>query len=151
MVDRTRFKHKAPGIMQMLMDDFEITEVQAAGVLGNIGTECAGFHHLHEIGQPEGKGGYGWAQWTGPRRKQFFHWCEQHGLNWQSDEANYGFLKHDLEGPYHKTISALHKAHTLKAAVRAFERNYEAAGVKNYEDRDEWARIALDAFNKKVA
>jgi hypothetical protein len=35
--------------MNKLMDDFEIEVVHAAAILGNIGTECAGFHQLREI------------------------------------------------------------------------------------------------------
>ena len=65
------FRLKAPHIMAQLQSDFDLNEIQAAGIMGNIGYECGGFHQLHEIGQPEDKGGYGWAQWTGPRRLSF--------------------------------------------------------------------------------
>lgn len=146
MADTTLFKKKAPGIMRKLRSDFGIQVVHAAAILGNIGTECDGFHHLHEIGQPDGQGGYGWGQWTGPRRKQFFAWCKQKGLDWQTDEANYGFLKHELKGSESGAISALLKTSQLAAAVKAFERNYERAGAPNYASRNRWAQIALDAF-----
>ena len=146
MVDRSLFRQKAPKIMSDLMSEFDLDDIQTAGVLGNIGTECAGFHVLHEIGQPEGKGGYGWAQWTGPRRVSFFAWCDKHKLKWQSDEASYGYLLFDLHGAYVQTIASLHKAHSLEAAVMAFERNYEGAGTPNYDSRNAWAQIALDAF-----
>ena len=146
MVERSLFRQKAPGVMGQLMTDFDLDAVQAAGVLGNIGTECAGFHHLHEIGQPEGKGGYGWCQWTGPRRATFFQYCDAKGMDWQSDDANYGYLQHELRGEYRRTIAALEKTGTLRAAVRAFERNFERAGIPNYKDRDQWAEIAYDAY-----
>jgi hypothetical protein len=133
--------------MRKLIDDFDIEVIHAAGILGNIGTECDGFHHLHEIGQPEGRGGYGWGQWTGPRRRLFFAWCEQHGLGWQTDAANYGYLKHELETSERGAISAVLKTSTLVAAVKAFERNYERAGTPNYASRNRWAQIALDTFN----
>jgi hypothetical protein len=147
MADTTLFKQKAPGIMRQLIDDFEIEVIHAAGILGNIGTECNGFLNMHEIGQPQGKGGYGWAQWTGPRRRTFFKWCEDNGVQWESDEANYGFLKHELETSESHAIAAILKTSDIVAAVRAFERNYEGAGVPNYESRNSWAQIALDAFN----
>jgi len=146
MADDTLFKQKAPEIMRRLIDDFDLKDVHAAGILGNIGTECDGFRHLHELGQPEGKGGYGWGQWTGPRRKEFFNWCEKEGLKWETDDANYGFLKHELETAEKNAIAAVLKTSTLERAVEAFERNYERAGVKNYESRNKWARIALSAF-----
>jgi hypothetical protein len=154
MTDKTLFISKAPGIMRKLMDDFELDEIQAAGILGNIGTECAGFHTLHEIGQPKGKGGYGWAQWTGPRRRDFFEFCENNGFfnggidgnEWQKDEANYGFLKFELEGTEKRAISALLKTDTLENAVEVFEKIFEGAGVPNINNRIQWAKIALDAF-----
>jgi hypothetical protein len=132
--------------MRKLMQDFDIEVVHAAGVLGNLGHECNGFQTLHEIGQPEGKGGYGWAQWTGPRRRQFLGWCDEHNLNWKSDEANYGFLHFELSGPEKGAIAAILKTSTLASAVKAFERNYERAGTPNYESRNKWGAIALDAF-----
>lgn len=146
MADYTLFKQKAPGIMSQLMKDFDLIDVQAAGILGNLGHECAGFQHLHELGQPENRGGYGWAQWTGPRRVTFFDWCREHQLDWESDEANYGFLKHELETSERRTIPAVSKASNLADAVRAFERNYERAGVVNYKSRIRWGQIALSAF-----
>jgi len=148
MVDHRLFSQKAPTILERLMTDFELSDIQAAAILGNIGHECLGFHLLHELGQPEGKGGYGWAQWTGPRREKFFAWCKQNALDWQSENANYGFLKHELETTESGAIAALLKARTLAAAVQAFERNYERAGVTNYPDRTMWAEIALEAFRK---
>jgi hypothetical protein len=137
--------------MKKLMDDFELDEIQAAGILGNIGHECAGFHIMHEIGQPEGKGGYGWAQWTGPRRKAFFVWCGKNKFDvkkgdWKKPQANYGFLKNELNTTHTSAISALHKTHTVEAATNSFERHFEGAGIPHMESRQEWAAIALDAF-----
>jgi Phage tail lysozyme len=107
MVDHTLFAQKAPAIIEQLMADFQLSDIQAAAILGNIGHECAGFHALHELGQPEGRGGYGWAQWTGPRREKFLAWCKQYRLDWQSEAANYGFLKHELETTEGAAIAAL--------------------------------------------
>jgi hypothetical protein len=146
MAKHKLFREKAPGVMTRLMADFDFSEDQAAGILGNIGHECAGFESLHEIGQPAGKGGYGWCQWTGPRRKLFFGWCDKHGLDWQSDAANYGYLKYDLENEYKYTVSSVLKAKTIHDAVKAFERKYEVAGVPHYASRNAWADEALEAY-----
>jgi Phage tail lysozyme len=140
------FRTKVPGFMRQLMTDFELQDIHAAGVFGNIGHECAGFTIFHEIGQPDGKGGYGWAQWTGPRRVAFLKWCTDHNLTFTDDAANYGFLDHELRTSQSDTISAVLKTSTLDGAVQAFERNFERAGVPNFPSRNRWASIALDAF-----
>lgn len=133
--------------MRRLMTDFGVTATQAAAVLGNIGHECNGFRTYHEIGQPVGRGGYGWAQWTGPRREKFFAWCSRQNLGWRSDEANYGYLKHELQTSEKGAITALRRESSLTDAVKAFEQHFERAGTPNYPSRNRWARLALDAFN----
>lgn len=142
------FAKRAPWVMGALIKDFGFTVEQAAGILGNIGHECAGFTKLHEVGQPEGRGGYGWCQWNGPRRQTFMAWCEDADLPWESSEANYGYLKAELESTYGDTVGAVLKAKGIKEAVRAFERNFERAGVVSYMSRERWANLALKEYNK---
>ncbi|HEX9904782.1 MAG TPA: phage tail tip lysozyme [Propylenella sp.] len=146
MADDALFREKAPRIMGWLMVDFGLNDIQAAGILGNIGHECAGFRTMHEIGQPEGRGGYGWVQWTGPRREAFFAWCRENGMDWQADEANYGFLCHELKTSERRTLPAIRESNTLEDATQTFEREFERAGVKHYASREKWARTALDGF-----
>jgi hypothetical protein len=150
MADDTKFKEKAPRVMGWLMADFGLTDVQAAGVLGNIGVECAGFTVMHEIGQPEGKGGYGWVQWTGPRREAFFAWCKDKGFDWQSDDGNYGFLSHELKTSEQQTIPALKQTTTLEDATRVFEVKFERPGIPHSEVRVKWAQKAIDAFRASL-
>lgn len=141
------FRVKAPVFMQQLILSFSVTDFQAAGVFGNIGHECAGFTQLHELGQPPGSGGYGWAQWTGQRHQAFFHWCAEQQLQWQEDEANYGFLEFELRTDFSGALAALKATSDLAGAVKSFEQKYEMAGVPNIPSRMRWAQIALDSFN----
>jgi hypothetical protein len=145
---RQIFQVKVPVFMQQLMKDFGLTAVQAAGVFGNIGQECSGFTILHELGEPEGKGGYGWAQWTGSRREAFFDWCNQHNLKYTDDEANYGFLEYELRTSEQPTILALQKTSTLEGAVQTFATFFERPGILALKSREDWAALALDAFKK---
>lgn len=140
------FRSKAPGIMAKLMQDFQLNKMQAAAILGNIGHECAGFKLLQEQKPRGGRGGWGWCQWTGPRRRDFEAWAAQQGLAPESDEANYGFLKHELETTQSGAIKALKAAPTLADAVRAFEMKFEraAADAKHYDRRERYARIAME-------
>ncbi len=140
------FKAKAPLVVNWLMTDFHLRDYQAAGILGNIGHECLGFTTLREIGQPGDFGGWGWSQWTGPRAREFLDWCAASHLDWKSDAANYGYLKHELQAEYRYVVAAVMKAPTCYDATVSFERTYERAGVPAYQDRFRWAEMALAAF-----
>jgi len=141
------FMQKAPRLMRTLMHNFGMTDFQAAGILGNLGTESMGFQRLHEIGQAENKGGYGFAQWTGPRRKLFFDWCVKNKLKWTSDEANEGYLLYELCHDYRHVITHLKETKTLNEATVVFEKEFEGAGVVNMKSRLQWAQMAMNALD----
>lgn len=146
------FAAKAPRIMRDLMRDLPgLTAFQAAGILGNIGHECGGFRQLLQIGVPEGKGGMGWCQWDGARRGTFLKFAADHVLNWRSDEANYGYLLHELRGtekePLERAaLQALLRQTSLEAAVVNFDERFERSGVKALDKRTRYARLAMIAF-----
>lgn len=143
------FKAQAPRMISDLLRDFpQLEPFQASAAPGNGGTESGGFTQLQEI-KPTvagSRGGFGWFQWTGPRRRAFEAYCK--GMNYDpaSYEANYGFLVKELRSTERAAITALCAATTLEDAVRVFEAHYERAGVKNYASRIRYARIALDAW-----
>jgi len=125
-----------------LIFDFGLSPEQAAGVVGNLGAE-SGLRAVQELRPVRGRGGFGWAQWTGPRRLAFEQWCHHRNLEPTSYAANYGFLKAELSGAvpgfdYRHAITQVKKTSTVKAATETFEANYEKAGVKRMS-----ARIAL--------
>lgn len=125
------FEERGGWVCNALMRDLGLPLNAAGGIVGNIGFESGGFEHLHEIGQPAGVGGYGWGQWTAIRRRTFFAWCNQQGLDWQSDEANYGYLLNELQGTYSSTVRALKAlgdAVTLEDAVFSVGQTYERPG-----------------------
>lgn len=147
------FSAKAPKVMADLCRDFDLSVEDAAAILGNIGHECAGFAKLQEIRPviPGSRGGFGWAQWTGPRRVAFETWCKRKGLEPSSDRANYSFLFRELKGyedePALKAIKAVKAASGLSDKVIAFERAFLRAGIKHYDSRLKWAQKALAAWN----
>lgn len=144
------FTAKAPAIMTKLINDFSLTEVQAAAILGNIGHECAGFKHMQEIAPiGGGRGGLGWCQWTGSRRVLFESFLAGRLPN--DNDANYGFLKKELTTTHKRAITDLKNANTLEAGVKAFELVFEVAGVKNYPSRNKWGQKALAAFRAAAA
>lgn len=144
------FRAKAPLAMRRLMREFpSITRDDAAAILGNAGHESGGLLILQEK-EPTvagSRGGYGWFQWTGPRRRRFEAWCINQGLRPSSDAANVGFLIYELRTTEGSALGALARAKTLEGKVEAFERAFERAGVKHYPARQRWARIAVEAFD----
>lgn len=146
------FEDKAPGIMRQLMADFPITVQDAAAILGNLGHECNGFKTLQEISPtaPGSRGGYGWPQWTGPRRRAYEAYCARNKLNPAADASNYAFLFVELKGSEKKAIPATVAASGLNAKVVAFEKSFLRAGIKHYPSRQEYAQRALDAWNDQT-
>jgi hypothetical protein len=142
------FRAKAPGIMNLLMADFALDVESAAAILGNLGHESGGFRFLQEKQPliPGSAGGYGWAQWTGPRRRAYEAYVERNGFDPASDSANYKWLFLELKGDERAAIPAVKNAVGLEAKVRAFEMAFERAGIKHYESRYEWAQKAIDAY-----
>jgi Phage tail lysozyme len=132
-------------VIPKLMKEFGWRDFQAAGCMGNLGHESGGFLQLREVGAASGHGGYGWAQWTGPRGRAFLHYCNVVKLDWRSEAANYGYLVKELNESYGHTVSAVAKAPNLTAATIAFERGYEGAGIISMNDRIHWAIAAVAA------
>lgn len=148
-----KFVRLAPLMMAELMREFRLPDWRAAAFPGNAGHESAGFTILQEIKPivPGSRGGYGYFQWTGARRKAFEAWAASKNLPLDSYEANVGFLIHELRGPEKGTLAALRGAKTFREAVVAVERTYERSGVKNYSSRVAWADKALTEFRRKGA
>lgn len=148
------FRVKVPKLMARLVQEgFGFSVEDAAAIAGNAGHESGGFSKLQEIKPtvPGSKGGYGWFQWTGPRRRQFEAYSKQNGLLPSSDEANTAFLIHELKTTERKAIDAVKSATTLADKTVAFEKAFERAGIKHYPSRIKWAQIALDAYGRAVA
>jgi hypothetical protein len=142
------FRRKAPGIMALFMADLGLTMIDAAAILGNVGHECTGFTKLQEMKPtvPGSRGGFGWPQWTGPRRRAYEAYCARNRLDPHGDVANYRYMLVELRGSEKAAVRALKAAEGLKAKVKAFEMAYERAGAKHYASRNGWAQAAVDAY-----
>lgn len=95
----TAFENLAPRVMKQLIADFALTVEQAAGIVGNLGAESGLLAIAERRPLVAGsRGGFGWAQWTGPRRVSFEHFARDRGFDMKSYEANYGYLTAELAG-----------------------------------------------------
>jgi hypothetical protein len=146
------FAVKAPIYMTKLIEDFDFSVMDAAAIMGNLGYESGGLTNLQEDNPtvPGSAGGWGWAQWTGSRRRTFEEYAKRNGLDPSSDKANYSMLFNELKGTERGAVSKTKNAGSLSEKVKAFENSYERAGIKNYASRDKWAVRALNAYNGAV-
>lgn len=145
----TTFVSKAPTYMGLLMKDFGFDKLDAAAVMGNLGHESNGLTAFQEVSPiGGGRGGFGWAQWTGARRDAFEAYCKRNGKNPKSDDANYGWLFVELKGPESGAVPKTKSAVGLEAKVKAFEQSFERAhkDYKHYDSRVKWAQRALAAY-----
>lgn len=147
-------------LMDRLMSVFGLSEAQAAGGVGNLAHESEGLvPGIQQRNTKKGKGGLGWAQWTGPRRRQFEKWAADHRMSTDDPAANWGFLEEELKGDYADTIKALKGAKSPEEATRIWHDTFEKSAdvdkngkiVKDqYYNRERWAKMALDARSKKT-
>lgn len=150
MTPEQTFRAKAPALMTRVIREFQFSVDDAAAIAGNGGHESRGFTAFQEE-KPTvagSRGGWGWFQWTGPRRRQFEAFADGFKMDRKSDAAQIEFLVHELKTTERAAILKTKAAKGLLGKVKAFELGYERAGVKHYESRERWAKIALDAYTK---
>lgn len=129
-----------------LQQDFGLEPHQAAAVVGNLAHESGGFRQMQEVNPliPGSRGGYGYAQWTGPRRIAFEDWSNRQGIDPNSYEANYGFLKHELTAtPESRVLEQLKQAPDPATATQVFMQGYLRPGIPGLDSRLKWTSRVL--------
>ena len=104
---------------------FAVKDFHAAAIMGNIAGEsgimAVAEGHPGRVAAPppanNHKGGYGFAQWTGPRLTQYLNFCSQYSLNPQNDEANMRFLSYEMKTVYSKIPSSFAQGGSHTAAA----------------------------------
>jgi hypothetical protein len=125
-------------LLEDLMSDFNLTREQAAGFVGNLDHETGGFKFMQEIKPvvPGSRGGYGFAQWTASRRVAFESWAAERNLPLDSYEANYGYLKHELENtPEGSVLKDLKAAKGVEEAATIVSEKFLRPGTPNLGSR----------------
>lgn len=139
----TAFDNLAPRVIADLMRELDLTAAQAAGIVGNLGAE-SGLLAVQEGHPLAGRGGFGWAQWTGPRRVAFEEYCRDNALDKESYVANLGYLVKELKTGEARAIRQLKRTSTAKAAAETFGYWFERfAGFKNLASSNYARRIQL--------
>lgn len=119
-------------LTKRLMADLNLTREQASGFSGNIGHE-SGVQAIQEVNPKSGRGGFGYAQWTGPRREEFEAFAKAQGLDVASDAANYGFLLKELRTKFAHVVDEVRKQTTVEGSTRA-ALEYESGAKPGQED-----------------
>lgn len=135
-------------LMGDLQNDFKLSRDQAAGFVGNLAHESGGFSKLQEIAPliPGSRGGYGYAQWTGPRRREFEAYAGQQGLDPASYEANYGNLKRELTAtPEAGVLRNLRRAPDAETAARVVQDEFLRPGIPHTGSRVSQANALADS------
>lgn len=118
---------RAASIRDKLVKDLSLSKAGAAGLVGNLLQESPGISGIQErnpIGG--GRGGIGWAQWTGSRRDDFEAYQKAHpGQSF--DQHNYGFLTSELQKPEYAGVLAQLRRGDISPgeAADVVERGYE--------------------------
>ncbi len=118
------FDARGGWLLLRLMADLSLIAEQAAGIAGTLAAE-SGLTAIQERGVVSPKGGFGWAQWTADRRRNFFHWCADRDLNVTDDKANYGFMLEELKGAESHSLERLRQTTTVEAACETFVKQFE--------------------------
>lgn len=111
--------------------DFNITDAQIAGILGNISVETNG---RFDPGVVSAAGYHGIAQWgtsseSGNRWGDCVEFCEKAKLDSNSLEGQLEFMWHELTGDYSGALQELKNTGTVSDAAIAWGKYYEQCGV----------------------
>jgi hypothetical protein len=98
------------GVRDQLSQRLGISQPAASGLVSNLNAE-SGIQGINETNPtvPGSRGGFGWAQWTGPRRDEFEAYAARHNIDPASDEANMGFLVEELTMKYPQILAQLRR------------------------------------------
>jgi peptidoglycan hydrolase-like protein with peptidoglycan-binding domain len=134
------------------MSDLGLTRLQVAGIFGNLAVESDQFRALQEF-KPTVKGsrgGWGWAQWTGPRRRAFETWADASGYKRDDPSGFYAYMLVELRGSERAALARLKQTRTLDSAAEAFMKGYERPGVPHLQRRKDLALEALHVLEAKI-
>ena len=136
-------------VEQRLMQDLGLPLTGASGITGLLTAESGitAVNEQHPL-IPGSRGGFGWAQWTGPRRVAFEAFAKARGADVTDPETNYQFLLQELQQPaYAGMLDQLRNAASPQEAARiAFP--FESGGDPRakFGNRADLAAQAYDAF-----
>jgi len=126
-----------------LQEALGLSRVHAAAIVGNLAHETGDFKFMQELRPivPGSKGGAGFAQWTGKRRKAFEKFVADNDYDINSYEANRDFLIYEIqETDEGRFLSSLEKTTTVEDAAKVVSNKYLRPGIPKIQSRIEKAK-----------
>ncbi len=119
-----------------------IPETAAIGIAANLGAESRFDSGINEIAPVVrgSRGGFGLAQWTGPRRRQLEAFAAQRGLPVSDEGLQLDFLAHEMQGSERGNVRDTLAAATPEQAAYEFMDDFLRPGVANGDHRMSLAR-----------
>ena len=146
------FESTSTRLMKDLKKDFGLNGMQAAALVGNLAVETDNFKALQEYNPvvKGSRGGYGFAMWTGERRKRYEAWAKDNEMDPASYEANYGYLKYELSNRDpeignmgRNTIKRLKESSDINEATNIVMKGYLRPGIPHLNKRQASAATIL--------
>lgn len=101
---------------------------------------------------PGSRGGFGLAQWTGPRRVAFERWASDNGKNINDEQAQIDFTMAEFAGPERAAYDALIQSPDAQSAAATFTNQFLRPGVPNMEARvNDAARMSGQPYDPSIA
>lgn len=117
----------------------------AQGIVANLIAESGLNPGINEAAPlvPGSRGGYGLAQWTGPRRRQFEAYAAQRGASPDDPNVQLDFLDWELKNTERGAMGKLQGTQDPIEAARVFSESFLRPGIPHMDRRlSEAARIA---------
>lgn len=118
------YNQNAAYMINAVMQDYGMTREQAIGVVAHFSHESGLNPGINEIKPivPGSRGGYGIAQWTGPRRRALEKFAKDNNLPVDNIATQRQFLKEEIsKDPFlQKIVAKVKKTGTSKEAADAF-------------------------------
>lgn len=116
-----------------------VPAASAVGITANLGIESKYDPGINEIAPlvPGSRGGFGLAQWTGPRRRQFEAYA---GDNLADLDTQLDFLVHELNTTEKRARDAIYSASDPVEAARLTSEKFLRPGIPHLDRRIEEAR-----------
>jgi len=146
------FKKAVQAYGPRFMTDLGLTRLHVGGIFGNLAVESGQFTQLQEVNPTVkgSRGGWGWPQWTGPRRRQFEAWAKANGLKLDDPEGFYRYMVLELQGSEKAALAKLKRTKTLDTATTAFMLGYERPGIPHEDKRKKYALEALQVLDEEM-